>query len=78
MLWLDKLLHPTVLALKNDRLYVAKGKLSNSTLQDLNLILTDHHISRGSIIIDGSGRVQLSPEIPVEAHQGIRNILIGV
>ncbi|MFC7338252.1 DUF3634 family protein [Haloferula chungangensis] len=78
MLWLDKLLHPTVLIIEDGTLRAAKGKLSSKTLRDLQSISSDHKIARGSLSIDGAGRVHFYKEVPEDAHQSIRNILINL
>ena len=77
MLWLDKLLHPTVLIIEDGSFRAAKGKLPNKTLQALSTLIAEHSISRGRLTIDGSGRVHFSKEIPTDAHQRIRNVLFN-
>lgn len=77
MLWLDKLLHPTVLIFEDGTLRAAKGKLPGKTLRALSTLFADHRIAKGGLTIDGAGRVHFSKEIPTEAHQSIRNILIN-
>ena len=77
MLWLHKLLHPTVLIIEGGIVRAAKGKLPNKILEALSTLIADLSISRGRLTIDGSGRVHFSKEIPTDAHQRIRNVLFN-
>lgn len=78
MLWLAKLMNPTVLVVENGRAFAAKGNLSRSKLEDLGEILSGHSIMKGRIYINGAQRCSFSSSIPPEAHQQLRNVLIGL
>ncbi|BCX47432.1 DUF3634 domain-containing protein [Haloferula helveola] len=77
MLWLQKLLNPTVITIRDGRASMAKGRISGRIIRDLDEILADFGITRGTIAIDGTGRIQLSSSIPPSAHQRLRNLLSG-
>lgn len=75
MLWLQKLLHPTVIAIRDGRATLAKGRVPGTTLRDLDEVLADFGIRDGSIAIDGTRRARFSAGIPPAAHQRLRNVL---
>ncbi len=75
MLWLDKLLHPTVIAIRGGRSRLAKGHVPSIKLRDLDDVLARFEVSRGGIAIDGTGRCHFSASIPPDAHQRLRNVL---
>lgn len=78
MLWLAKLMNPTVLVFENGNTFVAKGSLSRTKLQDLGEILSSHGIRHARICINGAQRCSFSSSIPPEAQQPLRNVLIGL
>lgn len=77
MLWLAKLMNPTVLVFEDGTARVAKGQLGRQKLHDVSAVLLSRDISRGRISIDGQGRCVFSSSIPHEAHQQLRNVLFG-
>ena len=77
MLWLQKLLHPTVLVVRDGITTCAKGKIPSPRLRDLDAVLAQRSISHATITIDGARRCHFSNTIPAEIHQRLRNILIS-
>lgn len=75
MLWLRKLLHPTVIVVRDGRSSLARGRLPSPVLQDLDSLCADFGIRRATIALDGAGRCHFSATIPADAHQRIRNVL---
>lgn len=78
MLWLLKLLHPTVIVVRDGRCRLAKGQVRTSVLQDLNSVLREFGVTTGTIAIDGRGRAQFSTTIPSDCHQRLRNLVVGI
>ncbi len=75
MLWLQKLLHPTVIVIRDGRATAARGRLPGAVLRDLELLCADFDIRRATIALDGRGRCHFSSTVPANAHQRIRNVL---
>lgn len=75
MLWLARLLHPTVIAIRDGRCRLAKGQVPSRKLRDLDDVLAQFSVSHGSIAVDGRRRAHFSSNIPREAHQRLRNVL---
>lgn len=75
MLWFQKLVHPTVITIRDGRASLAKGRFPSHTLRDLDAICADFEIRRGTIALDAKGRYHFSSGIPAPAHQRIRNVL---
>lgn len=75
MLWLDKLLHPTVVVIRHGRGAMAKGRLPAATLRELDEVFADFGIRHGRIAVDGTRRCHFSAAIPPGAHQRLRNLL---
>jgi hypothetical protein len=77
MLWLLKLTSPLVLVIARGKLSEAKGRLAYSILREVQGIVTESGIVRGTIHADGSGRYHFSSEFSAELHQRLRNVLIS-
>lgn len=77
MLWLLKLLHPTVIVIRDGQCHLAKGHIKTGTLMDLNDVLREFGVTTGTIAIDGRGSAHFSDSIPPDSHQRLRNLVIG-
>lgn len=75
MLWLLKLTAPLVLAIREGRVALAKGRLPASKLRELQGLLQENSIRRGTIHTDATGRIHFSLSIPADLHQRLRNVI---
>ena len=75
MLWLSKLLNPTVISIIERRATIAKGRIRAGILREISALCADQNIQKGTITIDGTGRLGFTSSIPKAAHQRIRNIV---
>ncbi|GAA5481715.1 hypothetical protein [Haloferula sargassicola] len=77
MLWLSKLLNPTVIAIRDGRCRLAKGLVKSRTLHQVDGVLAEFGVARGTIAVDGTGRVKFSASVPTGCHQRLRNLIAG-
>ncbi|MGB1129284.1 MAG: DUF3634 family protein [Haloferula sp.] len=75
MLWLLKRTHPLVLAVREGQVRCEKGRLPQRTLLEIQQVLEDVDVSRGTIHMAGNGRFGFSASIPRDRHQKLRNVL---
>ena len=75
MLWLQKFLHPTVISVHEGRCQIAKGQVSTCALQDIESVLSEFHVAKGTITLDTARCARFSGSIPSACHQRLRNIL---
>ena len=77
MLWLLKLTSPLVLVIRKGKVSLVKGRLSGSTTQQVQGILSDAGVTSGTIHSNGARRFHFSRDIPGELHQRLRNVLVS-
>jgi hypothetical protein len=78
MVWLLKLLHPLVLEIKAGKVSAAKGRFPSRALREIQQVISEAGVGRGSIHADGAGRFHFSGEIPADCHQRLRNTLTSL
>lgn len=76
MKWFSRMLSVTALSFGDGRCEILKGKLGGRLLTEVAGELIASGVERAEIWIHGDGRIRFSDEIPSEAHQRLRNILM--